>query len=49
MANKRIDNQSRVEQYQAIKARLNKKFGESGLTINKLKDELNDLCNFEIN
>lgn len=49
MANKRIDNQSRVMQYQAIKARLNKKFGESGLTINKLKDELNNLCDFQIN
>lgn len=48
-APRREQNPARVAQYTAVKNRLNKKFTEAGLTINKLRDELNRLCDFEIN
>lgn len=48
-ASRREPNQARVAQYTAVKNRLNKKFAETDLTINKLRDELNRLCDFEIN
>lgn len=45
----REPNQARVAQYTAVKNRLNKKFAEANMTVNKLRDELNRLCDFEIN
>ena len=39
----------REAQSNAIKERLNKKFAQSGLSMNKLKKELNEKSGFEIN
>ena len=46
---KRVDNETRENQYKAIKKRLNKKFAEMDISLNKLRDKLNETCNFEIN
>ena len=47
--NQRIDNIERKNQFSAIKKRLNKVFDSSGLTINGLKNKLNEGCDVEIN